>query len=557
MTIESTGRAVDEHNLSALLFSEMLNRPIDSNDTVPFMNTCHIVDLKGCSESARHLQEHCSPRVFALMTGPQTARPIVERTLPPEFLDYQRRLRGYAVDPVFMEFQHSPNGFPVQQFRGLRGHTLRAYMVTPELLRVARQEELSVADWNEQNIEVLQRFNTKSSLYKFFRQDEKEAELRELQLLKTHTHIVPKALEIGREELARAVCDALSYYQVLYQQLDRRIRALYAQYGISYVPHRAGVMVRPCWGGGNYDSFFVLCPEESPERSYTLHIGRKTFRAESQAELTEIITREVVSRSSALAFLLTRFLNVCASPGMNTLASDGWYYVAPMHGQLFEGTSAIGSCSHMELPPARKKPYYAGYIEAPEREHLLSQARTLASSVARSFCNSGGRGCSGVDLMLNGFFEHAFAEAVRGTELEDEAVDAISLAEVNVRPTQSALQRYIMLSVQKKLAGTQEQPITYRDLIASYEEGEKKSHYVSNDYYQLVDGGWDRLIRQSESLLAGINGTGEGLYIALSPANEKAKTIGIGIMADTQRTLTFYQAQLQAMRVSRRPAAEA
>lgn len=363
-------------------------------------------------------------------------------------------------------------------------------------------------------------------------------------------HIVPKPFEVKRADLAGTVVDRLQEYGELYKALEPKIQKIFKEKGVPYNdPHMPGVMVRPEWGGGNYESFYVR--QQPAEQSggallYTLRADDQEFTNLTASDVARKIQGEIVDKGSSDSYLVTRFMQVCESPGLNTVVGDDWYYAAPANGQIFDGSMCVGTSSKPAAPMQNGKfLYYGSQVNGKERDHHMNSSRKLAEFIAKQMGIEGGHGISGVDTMLSGFFEFAFALAVQGTEYEDEAVGPVTLAEVNVRPTQRTMHLWTQLAILNNLNGQAEKPITYEQLLTGYERTGKDLHYTSRDSYPVDPAMWKTLMGRSD-LLAGINGTPNGIYVIMPPVGD-GHSMGMGIMGTTSAAVQQYEAMLHSL----------
>lgn len=146
---------------------ESMKEPLDKGGTAQLMNVGAVIDRRMNSHSAQYVQKKYGPRSIALITGAHAARPILGIDTPPEFIDYQSRLRGYNIDPYQLDFDNLQNGSPLHQLNGgFTAQTIRPYIGTPELLAEAKQMGVNVADWNEGNVNTLLGYNTKTVLHR-------------------------------------------------------------------------------------------------------------------------------------------------------------------------------------------------------------------------------------------------------------------------------------------------------------------------------------------------------------------------------------------------------
>jgi hypothetical protein len=539
--VNSHRKNYQQHNLQDILTSDRFKQTIDCPSTLPFMNVGSNLDPTMQSVAARDCQKKYGARACSLMTGPHCAQPIIDRHVSPRFLAYQQSLRGYTINPIMVDFDDLEGGFPLHQIGDTGGKTLRAMLVTPELLQESQRLGLQVADWNKNNIKLALQFHDKAQLSNVLTHSDLAHTLKKYLCMASNEQIVPKAIEIKAPQLISTVLEKLYQYTDLYQHLDATMQNIYGQCRIQYQPHHPGVIIRPCWGGGNYDMFSVHVTGQYPY-AYTLHIAGQIFNDITEKDLATCLQREVLDKSSLDTFLLTRFLDVRESPGINLILRDDWYYSTPGHNQLFEQKRAVGTTTCIQHNT--QEPYYQGYLRSRDRNLLLTTTQEVATQIARYLSANGGRGFSGIDFMLTGFFEYAFAQAVRNTADADEAVGPITIAEMNVRPTQSLLQAYNMMAIQRNVEGQAAEPLTYSDLLLFYTQLGTAIHYVARDAVPLGECGLTRLY-DTPSLLAGINQKAEGIYIIMVDADTETRQTGIGIMADSQENLQWYEQRLQ------------
>jgi len=525
----------------------LLNTPLDTHGTVQFMNVGSVVDSSMMSPAARVVQAKYGPRATALITGPHCPSPIIGLDTPEGFIRYQERIRAYPISPIYVNFSNLRNGLPLQQIEeSLKGRRLRPYITTPELLKQAREMGFSVTDWDAHNIDSLMTLNNKDQLHSLLRQPEIKSRLIREDLLPENTHIVPEPHLATKESLAQTVIEKLEEFNFLYQFLEPRIKQIFTDHQVPYKPHMAGVMVRPPWGGGNYESFYIQKQEET--NCWTIRFDGHQQEDLSLDELTNLI-EGIMETASSETYLITRFMQVAESPGHNIIVHDDFVYAAPPNGQVFEGSMCVGTSSFNQPPLQDGQYLYDGSrVDSDGRDNFLLQSRKIALELAEIIHEKKGRGIMGIDTMLTGFWEKAFAGLVQETEYAAEAVGPITIAEINVRPTQRTMHLLTQLAILNNINGSSNKPLTYNDLITGFEITGRSLHYTSRDSWPITPDQWKSLLQQ-ESLLAGINGTMNGIYIIMPPVGN-SQSMGVGIMAEDIATLYSYKNALKRLTIN-------
>jgi len=419
-------------------------------------------------------------------------------------------------------------------------------MPNKQLLKGADVKIAGIED--ENSLDLLETYNNKYRIALIFNSAEICLDLSRTKIIEEGWRAAPKPIEASRDNLPSAIKGRLEEIVSLYKNNEEAIKRKYEEKGLIYTSHPARVMARPSWGGGSYEAFWAK------------HIGKKS---ESREELYKVCfsgAEPVEMSLSALAkkmneqngaidkYTITRFLQVIDVLGTNFYNfydGEEGCYVAPVHGQILEGTMCMGTTT--QIPPLEQTTGLYFYEGSPlscqkVRETYIEKVKGLTKYIALKMNEAGIRGFGGTDIMITGFFEKALAEALKGTNKEDETVGGVAIAEVNTRPTQRTMHLLTQIAISKKVAGTSQQPITSGDVINWYEKSGKSLFYISHDKWRFANGAFQRL-KARKDILAGINNQIEGVYIIMPEINGRGYA-GIGIMAESPEKLTYFLEEL-------------
>ncbi len=530
-------------------YERSLNIPLDEEPAVCLMSVGHVIDPTMQDPIAQKVAQKYGPRAFALLTRPDSV-PIMDARVDPVFVDCQKSLRGMKKDPLYVDFSNinPETGLPQDLQIPDSYRRMRVYIWTEGLIKAARDMGLDMADGVP--LEVLVRWNDKGRLHRTLR----EYQERVIQSVFLESDwqavrdlpVVPKEIIAKKEELSSVVSRRLEEIEQMYRDMENDIKAFFEEHGVPYTPHPAGVMVRPTWGGGNYEAFYV---QRLADGRYRLKSEDKEEFFDDRQSLERWISNEF-GQVRTEKFVITRFLQITESPGYNSyLSENGLVYTAPPNGQVFRGSMCVGTSSFSEPPLQDGKYLWTGEsVESPSRKKLLDLGRKMVWVFNNYLYNEGGRGFNGFDLMISGFWERAIAELVKNKypEYADEAVGPITVAEVNMRPTQRTMHLLTQISIKKaleaKAANTDPRPITVEDIIKAYEDASVV--YISHDAWRgFPDNALSDLLSNYSQVLAGINGSPFGIYIIMPQVTQEGVPrgpMGVGIVASSKESLREY-----------------
>src|SRR5579862_9123201 len=187
-----------------------LDQPVDRQRTFTLANSGAALDST-MHGGVGHILRAYAGRAYALMTGPNSAHPILPAGFWPQFHDYQTELHGYPIQPAAVTAVDTGDGLPLHELVGeLTGNYVKAAVATPSLVRAAADIGFAVAGWHEANIGVVCRYNQKASLHLRLREPGVEQRLRAAGALRVGTHAVASPTIATTETLADVVLTRLA-----------------------------------------------------------------------------------------------------------------------------------------------------------------------------------------------------------------------------------------------------------------------------------------------------------------------------------------------------------
>lgn len=521
-----------KNRLESKEINSLMEMPVDKPNTFAFMNVGHVIDPSLESPTAQAVQEYYGSRAYALVTRDDMG--ILINNVDEWFAEYQERIRGYKTK--------------ITDFKCLAPkQIIRPYMPNRKLYQLGEDVELAGIK-SENSLFLLETYNNKYSIALIFNDAEISSHLAYEGIIEEGRRAAPKPTESSRENLPDTISKRLMEIVNLYEDNEETIKNKYEESGLIYIPHPARVMVRPSWGGGSYEAFWVEHIGKKSESGEELY--KVCFSGAEPVEMSLSALEKILNEQNGAIekYTITRFLQVIDVPGTNFYNfGDGkeGCYVAPVHGQILEGTMCMGTTT--QISPLEETIGLYFYDGSPlscqrARETCTEKVREFTKYISLEMNKAGIRGFGGTDIMITGFFEKALAETLQGTDKEDEAVGSVAIAEVNTRPTQRTMHLLTQISIFKKVKGTYNQPITSGEVIDWYEKSGRSLFYTSHDKWRFPDGAFERL-KERTDLLAGINGKTEGAYIIMPDINGQGYA-GIGIMSESPEKLTYFLEEL-------------
>jgi hypothetical protein len=531
-----------------------LQQPVDGPNTVSLMNVGEIIDASMTSQVAKAVQEKYLERSTAGITN-RTMLAVIGSKTPPDFIRYQYGLRGYQFNTLTVDYSKDGVVSGIENLVSeLAGKKVKAYMPTADLLANLQEMGSELAGWDEESIKVQDFLNNKFEIIEWLRHSDTHRQLVDLGLTKEHTNAAPHAIKVTKEEMLTSSFKRIDDIERLYKKHGDKIKEHYQNTGINFQEHEPGVIIRPTWGGGSYETFLI----KKTSDGYSISHEGNTYNMEDWEKVDNFVNKQWESNGASNEYVITRYLKTVEDPGINCLIfadkekgqENTFFWVAPAHGQVLEGTMCVGTKT--ANPPTEKmegKHYYDGTspFDEEERKRQLKKSEAMAAFVTnRMALDAVGNIVMGFDDMITEMFEAALAHAVKNTEDQFEAVGPHVAAEANMRRTQRTMHQETITAIQKNVNGTSSQPMTFEDLMASYQQP-----YESHDSHPVTIAGWNRLMAlvdnpDKDHILAGINGKKEGIYIIMPPKSykESVGTMGIGVMASDQESLDYYKKQL-------------
>lgn len=493
-----------------------LDKFIDPAGTILFMSVGYMSDPLLKNPVSRNIQKKFGARALALITGPRS-QPILDIKTSKRFISYQKKLKGVSINPLFVDFsRRDKSGLPFSQIKTqLKGASLRSYFTMPSIIKESKKYGYHTRDWNEHNIKVRETYDDKVIFHKLGRGSIRDIFIAK-DLINREDHIVAKPRFAKKNTLAQYTLDEIDRVKQIYFGLTPKIKRFYRAHKRLYKPFPPGVVVRPLHKTGNYDSFTVHETSEGYVVSFEGHKEIYPRRDDVVARIDEMTAKG----DPHTEYVVTRYLSLLHAPGLNVFMTDNFSYVAPPTSQIFQGMRCIGTGS-----------LWKKGFNPLNNSTRFSHARKFVWVLAELMRTEGARGFVGVDVMITGFFEKAFASAVKSTSYEDEAVGPTCFAEVNARLTQRTTHLLTQLAIRKYIEKTHQSPLTVRELIQGYESTGNGMDYISYDSFSFrVKDPLTLLLKPGfRHIMAGLNGTSYGVYIIMPPIDGHT-VMGIGIV---------------------------
>lgn len=549
---------------------DMLNRPMDDENSVYLMNVGEVIDPNLVSFAALYVQTKYGPRAFGLYSGTGTV--IIGEDTPEEFIDYQNMIRGKDVNTIMVDF-NDPSVSSITDALGeeeLAGKELRAYMPHMRLLKKLNEVGAQLKGWTEESMERSEKLNNKFKIIEWLREEKTKEKLVALGLIDEHTNAAPHAVETRQNNLLNSAKERLEEVEELYDRHEESVAEYYKQRGLTYEGENAKIIIRPSWGGGSYETFSIEksgkgVDKDSGETVDLYSLGHEGKKLEHQTweEVEDYINEQFQNNGASDNYTITRFLDTVEDPGINAVVlSNGdtdsnFFYVAPPHGQVLEGTMCVGTQTDTSLPEDKlDKKYHDGTTPRDERSRAmhLGKAREMTAFVVNHMAQKAtGDLIMGVDVMETGIFEAALAEAVKGTEDEFEAVGEHVVAEANMRPTQRTMHQLTQEAIIRTIEFRSNEPVTYADVLIGFEQGGAERFFTSHDSYSVTRRGWNRVVAAfnqddaNNEIFAVANNKPEGVYIIMPPVKweDETSTVGIGVMGENTDQLREYLNKLR------------
>lgn len=503
-----------------------LDKAIDPAGTILFMSVGYMSDPLLKNPVSRNIQRKYGARALALITGPR-ARPILDKQTSKQFITYQKKLKGVSINPLFVDFERIDKiGLPFSQIKThLVGAPLRSYFTMPSIIKEAKKYGYHTRDWNENNIKVREKYDDKVVFHKLGRGPIRDIFIAK-GLISKDDHIIAKPRVAKKHILGKSTMEEVERIKQIYVELTPKLKRFYKANRRRYTPFPPGVAVRPLHKTGNYDSFLAYQANEGYIISFEGHKEIYPKKDNVIARINELTAKG----NPSTEYVITRYLDLLHPPGLNVFITDNFSYVAPPTSQIFQGMRCIGTGS---LWKKGFNPF--------NNSSRFSHARKWVWVLAEIMRSEGARGFVGVDTMITGFFEKAFARAVKSTIYEDEAVGPTCFAEVNARLTQRTTHMLTQLAIKRNIEKINRSPLTIRELIQGYESTGNGIDYISYDSFPFrVDDPLTLLAKPAfRHIMAGLNGTPYGAYIMMPPVDQ-TYTMGVGIVGkNPHHTITL------------------
>jgi hypothetical protein len=531
-----------QHNLEEEIQNHLLH--VDCPNTICFMNVGEVIDPNLESPTSRKVQAHYGPRVIALTTNPKSYV-IIDQTTPPEFIEYQEAIRGHPINTIEVDFS-LPQDVLEQIGPQLQGKTIRSYMPHEGLFNRAQALNADVAGYSENSAAIQTHLGNKHGFTEALRDSLITTHLQRIEVIEPETKAAPySAKEITAKDLTNEVQQSLDFISTTYTQLEPTIKKIYKEHNIPYKEHPVGVMVRPSFGGGSYETFIVIALKDGKLKV--------KFEGENKVVTSDEFNALLDNLSKDQTFTVTRLIQEIETPGINFVLVPGSEepFIAPIHGQVQKGTMCIGTKSNLQLLDEDKY-FYDGEptSDVMARKKYLNKARELTRYIAKTIGMHGGEGVMGADIMLTGFFEKALKLALEenpNIDNYDQAkkllVSSVSGAELNARPTQRTMHLLTQIAIMKNIDSRGNDPVSYSELIHWYQETGRSLHFTSNDKWPITNNELNYLLKNYQNLFAGINGKKEGIYIIMPPT-EDSPVMGMGIMGQNSDSIKHYLSKL-------------
>jgi hypothetical protein len=233
-----------------------LDMPVDQTNTFAFMNVGHVIDPRLESPTAQAVQKYYGLRAYALVT--RSGMGIISNNADAWFEEYQRKIRGYTTRVI------NPNELPPNT-------TIRAYMPNRIIYKLFNGAGAKIAGIeDEKSLDFLETYNNKYSIALIFNNAKTSSHLACEGIIEEGRRAAPKPIEASGEDLPNAILKRLMEIVDLYENNKEAIKRKYEESNLIYSPHPARVMVRPSWGGGSYEAFWVehIGKNQNQEKSF-------------------------------------------------------------------------------------------------------------------------------------------------------------------------------------------------------------------------------------------------------------------------------------------------